>query len=64
VLDALFKSIFAEIKAQGDAALAYLPDAGVPQRQFLLQRPGKGGGNGEIGLSVIFALAGGGDVMR
>jgi len=43
VLDALFKSIFAEIKApivlsnlQGDAALAYLPDANVPQRQFPL----------------------------
>lgn len=43
ILDALFKSIFAEIKApiilsnlQGDAALAYMPDAGVPQRQFPL----------------------------
>jgi Protein of unknown function (DUF2652)/Polyketide cyclase / dehydrase and lipid transport len=43
VLDALFKSIFAEIKApitlsnlQGDAALAYLPDTSVPQRQFPL----------------------------
>lgn len=43
ILDALFRSIFAEIKApivlsnlQGDAALAYLPDAGVPQRQFPL----------------------------
>jgi len=43
ILDALFKSIFAEIKApivlsnlQGDAALAYLPDAHVPQRQFPL----------------------------
>lgn len=43
VLDALFKSIFAEITApivlsnlQGDAALAYLPDAGLPQRQFPL----------------------------
>jgi hypothetical protein len=43
VLDALFGSIFAEIRApitlsnlQGDAALAYLPDAGVPQRQFPL----------------------------
>jgi Protein of unknown function (DUF2652)/Polyketide cyclase / dehydrase and lipid transport len=43
VLDALFKSIFAEIRApivlsnlQGDAALAYLPDASVPQRQFPL----------------------------
>ena len=43
ILDALFKSIFAEIKApiilsnlQGDAALAYLPDASVPQRQFPL----------------------------
>ena len=43
ILDALFKSIFAEIKApiilsnlQGDAALAYLPDANVPQRQFPL----------------------------
>src|SRR5436305_8987473 len=43
VLDALFKSIFAEISApiilsnlQGDAALAYLPDASVPQRQFPL----------------------------
>jgi hypothetical protein len=43
VLDALFKSIFAEIRApitlsnlQGDAALAYFPDASVPQRQFPL----------------------------
>jgi carbon monoxide dehydrogenase subunit G len=43
VLDALFKSIFAEIKApivlsnlQGDAALAHLPEASVPQRQFPL----------------------------
>ena len=43
ILDALFKSIFAEIKApiilsnlQGDAALAYLPDVNVPQRQFPL----------------------------
>ena len=43
ILDALFKSIFAEIKApivlsnlQGDAALAYLPDAKLPQRQFPL----------------------------
>ena len=43
VLDALFKSIFAEIKApivlsnlQGDAALAYLPDANLPQPQFPL----------------------------
>ncbi len=43
VLDALFKSIFAEIRApivlsnlQGDAALAYLPDQSVPQRQFPL----------------------------
>jgi hypothetical protein len=43
VLDALFKSIFAEIKApivlsnlQGDAALAYLPEANLPQRQFPL----------------------------
>jgi hypothetical protein len=43
ILDALFKSIFAEIKApitlsnlQGDAALAYVPDAKVPQRQFPL----------------------------
>ena len=43
ILDALFKSIFAEIKSpivlsnlQGDAALAHLPDAGVPQRQFPL----------------------------
>jgi hypothetical protein len=43
VLDALFKSIFAEIKApivlsnlQGDAALAHLPDLSVPQRQFPL----------------------------
>jgi len=43
ILDALFKSIFAEIKApiilsnlQGDAALAHLPDANLPQRQFPL----------------------------
>ena len=43
VLDALFSSIFAEIRApitlsnlQGDAALAYFPDASVPQRQFPL----------------------------
>jgi hypothetical protein len=43
ILDALFKSIFAEIKApiilsnlQGDAALAYLPDVNLPQRQFPL----------------------------
>lgn len=43
ILDALFKSIFAEIKApitlsnlQGDAALAHIPDARVPQRQFPL----------------------------
>jgi hypothetical protein len=43
VLDALFKSIFAEIRApivlsnlQGDAALAYLPDTNAPQRQFPL----------------------------
>lgn len=43
ILDALFKSIFAEIKPpivlsnlQGDAALTYLPDAKVPQRQFPL----------------------------
>jgi hypothetical protein len=43
VLDALFGSIFAEIRApitlsnlQGDAALAYLPDTSVPQRQFPL----------------------------
>ena len=43
VLDALFKSIFAEIRApivlsnlQGDAALTYLPDTSVPQRQFPL----------------------------
>jgi hypothetical protein len=43
ILDALFKSIFAEIKApiilsnlQGDAALAYLPDTNLPQRQFPL----------------------------
>jgi hypothetical protein len=43
VLDALFKSIFAEIRApivlsnlQGDAALAYLPEAAVPQPQFPL----------------------------
>src|SRR5438445_10775734 len=42
-LDALFKSIFAEIKApillsnlQGDAALAHLPDVNLPQRQFPL----------------------------
>ena len=42
-IDALFKSIFAEIKApiilsnlQGDAALAHLPDANLPQRQFPL----------------------------
>ena len=39
ILDALFKSIFAEIKApiilsnlQGDAALTYLPDTNLPQR--------------------------------
>jgi hypothetical protein len=43
ILDSLFKSIFAEIKApiilsnlQGDAALTYLPDANLPQRQFPL----------------------------
>jgi hypothetical protein len=43
ILDALFKSIFAEIKPpivlsnlQGDAALTHLPDAKVPQRQFPL----------------------------
>src|SRR5256885_2314599 len=43
VLDALFKSIFAEIRApitlsnlQGDAALAHLPDVNLPQRQFPL----------------------------
>jgi hypothetical protein len=43
ILDALFKSIFAEIKApiilsnlQGDAALTHLPDANLPQRQFPL----------------------------
>src|SRR5258707_13639898 len=43
VLDALFKSIFAELRApitlsnlQGDAALAHLPDLSVPQRQFPL----------------------------
>src|SRR4051794_15873776 len=43
VLGALFKSIFAEIRApitlsnlQGDAALVYFPDASVPQRQFPL----------------------------
>jgi hypothetical protein len=43
VLDALFRSIFAEIRApivlsnlQGDAALAHLPDSSVPQRQFPL----------------------------
>ena len=43
ILDALFKSIFAEIRApivlsnlQGDAALAHLPDTSVPQRQFPL----------------------------
>jgi len=43
ILDALFKSIFAEIKApiilsnlQGDAALTYLPDTNLPQRQFPL----------------------------
>jgi ribosomal protein S7 len=43
ILDALFKSIFAEIKPpimlsnlQGDAALTYLPDANLPQRQFPL----------------------------
>ena len=43
ILDALFKSIFAEIKApiilsnlQGDAALTHLPDADLPQRQFPL----------------------------
>lgn len=43
ILDALFKSIFAELTApivlsnlQGDAALAYLPDEDLPQRQFPL----------------------------
>ncbi len=43
ILDALFKSIFAEIKApiilsnlQGDAALTHLPDVDLPQRQFPL----------------------------
>jgi hypothetical protein len=43
ILDALFKSIFAEIKApiilsnlQGDAALTHVPDANLPQRQFPL----------------------------
>ncbi|MFB9262769.1 DUF2652 domain-containing protein [Bradyrhizobium erythrophlei] len=43
VLDGLFKSIFAEIRApivlsnlQGDAVLAYLPDTDLPQRQFPL----------------------------
>src|SRR3981189_1922233 len=43
ILDALFKSIFAEIKApiilsnlQGDAALPYLTDENMPQRQFPL----------------------------
>ena len=43
VLDELFKSMLAEIKApvtlsnlQGDAALAYLPDARLPQPQFPL----------------------------
>ena len=43
ILDGLFKSIVAEIKApimlsnlQGDAALTYLPDASLPQRQFPL----------------------------
>ena len=43
MLDALFSSIFAEIRApitlsnlQGDAALAHLPDGNVPQRQFPL----------------------------
>src|SRR4051794_8048738 len=43
ILDALFKSIFAEIKApiilsnlQGDAALTYLPDTNLLQRQFPL----------------------------
>src|SRR5213083_2589346 len=43
ILDALFKSIFAEIKPpimlsnlQGDAALTYLPDTNLPQRQFPL----------------------------
>src|ERR1700710_954582 len=43
VLAFLFKSIFAEIRApitlsnlQGDAALAWFPDASVPQRQFPL----------------------------
>src|SRR5436190_11447791 len=43
ILDELFKSIFAEIKApiilsnlQGDAALTHLPDVNLPQRQFPL----------------------------
>jgi hypothetical protein len=43
VLDALFKSMFAEIRApivlsnlQGDAALSYLPEENLPQRQFPL----------------------------
>lgn len=43
ILDALFKSIFAEINPpiilsnlQGDAALTYLPDVNLPQRQFPL----------------------------
>src|SRR4051794_38597793 len=43
ILDTLFKSIFAEIKApiilsnlQGDAALTHLPDVNLPQRQFPL----------------------------
>ena len=43
ILDALFKSIFAEIKApivlsnlQGDAALTHIPDVNLPQRQFPL----------------------------
>jgi hypothetical protein len=43
ILDTLFKSIFAEIRSplvlsnlQGDAALVYMPDAKVPQRQFPL----------------------------
>lgn len=43
ILDALFKSIFAEIKApiilsnlQGDAALSHIPDHQVPQQQFPL----------------------------
>lgn len=43
ILDALFKSIFAEIVApitlsnlQGDAVLTYFPDEKVPQRQFPL----------------------------